>query len=114
MDHGDDFVIADTLPELVDGMNALIGDDLLGRSAVESIIRARDNEMTNPYSKDAEADSTPLCHPPAESPPLQARERWRFGRWIAERAGIGRSRRSLRAPPPSSGPVVWGLSLIHI
>ncbi len=60
MAHGDDFVIADTLPELVDGMNALTGDDLLGRSAVESIIRARDNEMTSPYSKDAEADSTPL------------------------------------------------------
>lgn len=55
MDHGDAFVIADTPPELVDGMNALTGDDLLDRSAVESIIRARDNEMTNLYSKDAQA-----------------------------------------------------------
>lgn len=55
MDHGEDFVVADTLPELVEGMNALTGDDLLDLTAVEGIIRARDHEMTNPYSKDAQA-----------------------------------------------------------
>ncbi|GLU87286.1 hypothetical protein Kosp01_20320 [Kocuria sp. NBRC 114282] len=55
MAHGDEFVIADTLPELVDGMNALTGDDLLELTEVEDIPRARDHEMTNPYSKDAQA-----------------------------------------------------------
>lgn len=55
MDHGEDFVVADTLPELVEGMSALTGEDLLELTEVEDIPRARDHEMTNPYSKDAQA-----------------------------------------------------------
>ena len=53
-DHGADFVVADTLPELVEGMNTLSGDNLLDIGEIEKIIRARDNEMVNPYSKDAQ------------------------------------------------------------
>ncbi|AZS38160.1 KsdD-like steroid dehydrogenase [Microbacterium lemovicicum] len=52
--HGEDFVVADTLDELVAGMNALTGDGLLDREDIEHIIRARDNEMANPFSKDAQ------------------------------------------------------------
>lgn len=55
MDHGEDFVVADTLPELVEGMSALTGEDLPELTEVEDIPRARDHEMTNPYSKDAQA-----------------------------------------------------------
>lgn len=55
MDHGECFVVANTLPELVEGMNALTGEDLLELTEVEDILRARDHEMTNPYSKDAQA-----------------------------------------------------------
>jgi predicted oxidoreductase len=47
-------VVADTLDELVAGMNALTGDGLLDREDIEHIIRARDNEMANPFSKDAQ------------------------------------------------------------
>lgn len=53
-EHGADFVVADTLSELVSGMNKLSGDDLLDLEDIEKIIRARDNEMANPYSKDAQ------------------------------------------------------------
>ena len=35
-------------------MNALTGDGLLDREDIEHIIRARDNEMANPFSKDAQ------------------------------------------------------------
>src|SRR5699024_3552559 len=52
-EHGADFVVADTLSELVSGMNKLSGDDRLDLEDIEKIIRARDNEMANPYSKDA-------------------------------------------------------------
>jgi len=54
-DHGADFVVADTLAELVRGMNELTGDGLIDAADLEAQIRARDNEMRNPYSKDAQA-----------------------------------------------------------
>lgn len=53
-EHGEDFVVADTLPELVAGMNAMTGDDLLVLEDIQEIARARDNEIVNPYSKDAQ------------------------------------------------------------
>jgi predicted oxidoreductase len=52
--HGEDFVVADTLPELVAGMNKLTGEDLLDPAEVERVVRARDREMDNPFSKDAQ------------------------------------------------------------
>lgn len=52
--HGADFVVADTLGELVRGMNDLTGDGLLDEEAIRAQIVARDREVVNPYSKDAQ------------------------------------------------------------
>jgi hypothetical protein len=52
MDHGEDFIIADTLKELVDGMNRLTGENLLNVEDIERQIRARDREIDNTFTKD--------------------------------------------------------------
>jgi uncharacterized protein len=52
--HGADFVVRDTLPDLVAGMNELSGDGLLDAAALEREIVARDREIANPFSKDAQ------------------------------------------------------------
>ncbi|WP_295842858.1 FAD-binding dehydrogenase [uncultured Microbacterium sp.] len=52
--EGADFVVADTLTELVRGMNALTGDDVLDEDAIRRQLEARDREVVNPYSKDAQ------------------------------------------------------------
>jgi len=51
-ERGEDFVVADTLGELVAGMNALTPEPLLDPAQVEREVLARDREMANPYSKD--------------------------------------------------------------
>jgi len=45
-------VVADTLPELVTGMNKLTGEPLIDLAALERQIVARDREMDNPFTKD--------------------------------------------------------------
>lgn len=57
LDRGEDFVTATTVDELVSKMNALAGNDLLNAAEVEQVIRARDAEFVNPFSKDAQAMS---------------------------------------------------------
>jgi predicted oxidoreductase len=57
LDKGADFVVAPTLSELVDGMNKLTGEDLIDRADLERQITARDREMRNPYSKDAQVQA---------------------------------------------------------
>ena len=52
LDHGEDFVVASSLRELVDGMNTLIGEPLLDLAAVQAEVTARDREMANSYTKD--------------------------------------------------------------
>ncbi len=52
-EHGEDFVVADNLRDLVDGMNR-IGDDLLDYEKLRSQIVARDSQIDNPFSKDAQ------------------------------------------------------------
>ncbi|AGL18329.1 fumarate reductase/succinate dehydrogenase flavoprotein domain protein [Actinoplanes sp. N902-109] len=55
--HGEDFVVATTLPGLVEGMNKLAagsGGPALELSSVREIIEARDRQMDNPFSKDAQ------------------------------------------------------------
>ncbi|MEV7085800.1 FAD-binding dehydrogenase [Streptomyces sp. NPDC093085] len=52
--NGVDFVVATTLPELVTGMNKLTGDGLIGLDELRRQIEARDREIGNPYSKDAQ------------------------------------------------------------
>ena len=50
--HGVDFVVADTLPELFDGMRALSPDVSIDTENIEREIVARDRELDNEFSKD--------------------------------------------------------------
>ena len=52
--HGVDFVVADTLPELVRGMNEITRGPELDLADLERQIIARDRELDNKYSKDAQ------------------------------------------------------------
>lgn len=52
--NGADFVVAATLSELVAGMNRLTGDNLIDLARLKAQIEARDREMDNPYTKDAQ------------------------------------------------------------
>jgi predicted oxidoreductase len=51
---GADFVVANTLEDLIAGMNRLVGSDLLKFADVEREIVARDREIANPFVKDAQ------------------------------------------------------------
>ncbi|GJF28933.1 FAD-binding dehydrogenase [Kitasatospora sp. NE20-6] len=50
--HGADFVVADSLDELVRGMNAKTPEALVDVAELRREIEARDREMANPFSKD--------------------------------------------------------------
>ncbi|MFF0794084.1 FAD-binding dehydrogenase [Streptomyces spiralis] len=52
--HGADFVVADTLDQLVEKMNKLTDQPLLDAAEVRRQVAARDLQMANPYSKDAQ------------------------------------------------------------
>jgi uncharacterized protein len=52
--HGSDFVVANTLPGLVDGMNAIARGPQLEFDRIEREIVARDREVENRYSKDTQ------------------------------------------------------------
>jgi predicted oxidoreductase len=52
--RGSDFIVRKTLPELVQAMNALTGDNLIDLAALEQVIVARDSQITNLFSKDAQ------------------------------------------------------------
>jgi predicted oxidoreductase len=55
-EHGQDFVVADSLDELVAGMNAIADPDVPPLTAAElrPVIEARDREIDNAFSKDAQ------------------------------------------------------------
>jgi predicted oxidoreductase len=53
--QGEDFVVADTIEDLVARMNALAGEDLLDPALVRRQVQARDLQVANPFSKDAQA-----------------------------------------------------------
>jgi predicted oxidoreductase len=56
LDHGEDFVSADTLPELVGKMNALTGDSpRLSVLDIEEQVLARDADATRRFGKDPQA-----------------------------------------------------------
>ncbi|GEL48289.1 FAD-binding dehydrogenase [Cellulomonas hominis] len=53
--NGEDFVVADTLPDLVAGMNALAPDaPPLDPADIERQVRERDAQVANPFAKDAQ------------------------------------------------------------
>jgi len=55
MEKGEDFIVERDLSALVARMNALVGGEpLLGAARVEQEIRARDMQLDNPFSKDAQ------------------------------------------------------------
>ena len=53
-EHGADFVVRDDLASLVAGMNAIAGNARIDLAALETEIVARDREVANPFSKDAQ------------------------------------------------------------
>lgn len=54
MERGADFVVRKTLPELVAGMNELVGEPLIDAAELEREIVARDREIDNAFGKDAQ------------------------------------------------------------
>ncbi|WP_019201780.1 FAD-binding dehydrogenase [Tsukamurella sp. 1534] len=52
--HGEDFVVADTLAELVEGMNRIGRGGHVDEEHLRRQIEARDREIANPFSKDAQ------------------------------------------------------------
>ncbi|MGC4940246.1 FAD-binding dehydrogenase [Kribbella sp. DT2] len=52
MDKGADFVVRDNLADLVRGMNAITGTDLISLPDLERQIVARDRELENTFTKD--------------------------------------------------------------
>ena len=54
MDNGADFVVRDTLDELIAGMKALPGGDALDGERVRIELEARDREIANSFTKDAQ------------------------------------------------------------
>lgn len=52
MEKGEDFIIAERIDQLVDGMNKLVGNDLLDVKDIEKQIKARDREIDNKFTKD--------------------------------------------------------------
>ncbi|HET7305975.1 MAG TPA: FAD-binding dehydrogenase [Segeticoccus sp.] len=54
LEHGPDFVVADRLPDLVDGMNRLTDQPLLDAAHLERQVVARDREVDHPFGKDAQ------------------------------------------------------------
>ncbi|HET7723703.1 MAG TPA: FAD-binding dehydrogenase [Propionibacteriaceae bacterium] len=56
LQHGGDFVVAETLEELVEGMNRIADDEApeLRVEPLRAVIEARDREVDNDFSKDAQ------------------------------------------------------------
>lgn len=54
MDKGEDFVVRDRLEDLVAAMNALTGEGRLDAAHVRAQVEARDREIDNAFSKDAQ------------------------------------------------------------
>lgn len=57
MDKGEDFVVANTLEELVEGMNQLTGENLINHEDLKRQILARDREITHKFTKDLQITS---------------------------------------------------------
>ena len=85
--HGADFVVADTLEELVAKMNALTDEPLLQADTVRAQIEARDLQIANPYSKDSQVQGIRNSR-----------------RYLGDR--IGRTASPHRILDPAAGPLI--------
>lgn len=54
LDKGEDFIVRDRLGDLVEAMNAMTGEALVDHERLKLQIEARDREIDNPFSKDAQ------------------------------------------------------------
>jgi predicted oxidoreductase len=52
--HGEDFVVADTVDELVAGMNRVAGSSLISSDTLRTVITERDRQLDNSFSKDTQ------------------------------------------------------------
>jgi predicted oxidoreductase len=52
--HGEDFVVADSVEELANGMNRVAGSSLIDADSLRTLITERDRQLDNPFSKDAQ------------------------------------------------------------
>ena len=55
--RGEDFIVAATLDEILDGMQAKSPTVTIDRARVRLEVEARDRELTNPFSKDAQINA---------------------------------------------------------
>jgi len=85
--HGADFVVSDTLEDLVAKMNALTDEPLLDIETIRAQIEARDLQIANPYSKDAQVQGIRNSR-----------------RYIGDR--IGRTAAPHRILDPAAGPLI--------
>ncbi|BBZ78115.1 FAD-binding dehydrogenase [Mycolicibacterium anyangense] len=85
--HGADFVVAGTIEELVTKMNTLTDEPLLDVATIRDQIVARDLQMANPYSKDAQVQGIRNSR-----------------RYIGDR--IGRTAAPHRILDPQAGPLI--------
>jgi predicted oxidoreductase len=53
-EHGEDFVVASSLSELVVGMNRVAGSSLITEESLRRTITERDRQLDNPFSKDTQ------------------------------------------------------------
>jgi predicted oxidoreductase len=90
---GADFVVASTLDDLVAGMNKLTDEPLLDAGRLRTQIEARDRQMANPFSKDAQVQGIRNSR-----------------RYLGDR--IGRTATPHRILDPAAGPLI-GIKL-HI
>ncbi|WP_434812184.1 FAD-binding dehydrogenase [Microbacterium sp. bgisy189] len=54
LDHGEDFIVRDDLDALIEAMRALPGGDVLDGARVRREVEARDREIDNDFTKDAQ------------------------------------------------------------
>jgi predicted oxidoreductase len=57
VNQGKDFIVGSSIPELVRGMNNLIGENLIDAVELEREVVARDREIENKYGKDAQVSA---------------------------------------------------------
>lgn len=56
MEHGEDWVVADTLSELVRGMHEVSGESSISEEALRKVMEDRDAQLDNDFGKDAQVN----------------------------------------------------------